>query len=602
MKKILLLFCLLWVHHLTIGQTITVPFTRGGNADAGTVLTVNVNDAQYSISDFTGAEVASESDISSGERGGAIYYQANNSLYISLSKGERIAGRKQGYGSIFRYDLTTKKTHVIFKSESSINTSDSNGAIPIGGMELYDNKLYGVCMNGGDDGIGVIYSIDPQNNDAYEIVHHFKAGSGGHPTCKPYLQGSVLYGFGNLGSTNKGDLIYSYDINTKSYTVLYDSNSGFAATTRDLFYRNNKLYLARDLGIAEFDLSNNIIDTYYLGYEASIGSTCYGFTYNNGNGKWRAIFSKGGQNNKGSLCEFTWASDGIGFINIYSYGIGGESPTTPLTDGLLGNQYGLIPSNSLNSQSILYQFSTSGVKSILHTFTGGEMGRFVRIAPVLIGAKLYGVTEAEGALNSGTIWSYDLETSSFETEKGLGFESGKAPLGGLVPISGTESIMTATLGTKFNKGALLTYNYATKNITNVSITSPEVVQSRHKPIYYNNETWMLVVLNASVGQVTYKSTMAIAKLNKTTGVFTDHIPISPSTSVVDPNSIVEGNIIQENNMIYGMSLKSLWRVDLDAKTFTSLHDFDKNTEGSSPVSILKTGKSNLWLFIARRCK
>lgn len=77
-----------------------------------------------------------------------------------------------GCGVVFSYDLYTEKEHVLFAF------TGKNGAFPLGGVVELNGKLYGTTQQGGANGLGTVFQIDP-NSGAEKVEHSFSGGSDG---------------------------------------------------------------------------------------------------------------------------------------------------------------------------------------------------------------------------------------------------------------------------------------------------------------------------------------------------------------------------------------------------------------------------------------
>lgn len=304
-----------------------------------------------------------------------------------------------GYGdscTCYKYDCHTG----IFYDIHDFAADPIHGETSYGGMMLAsDGKLYGTTYSGGTYNKGVVFSIDPNNNDLYTDIHDFNdtLGSLASGVIMQANDGK-LYGFTGSGGLNGVGVIFSINISNNSYSVLYDFSTATGASPyfgRMIQATNNKLYGLTQGGgangqgvIFSFDITNN---TYadIQDFDATHGSVPYGSVIQATDGKLYGLTSTGGYTNQGI---------------IFSYDIG----TSNLVD--------------------LYDFnSTSGYgpqKSLMEASTG----------------KLFGTTLFGGADGWGSIFNYDITTSTFTKIIDMDSVIGEGPDCDLLEASITSGI------------------------------------------------------------------------------------------------------------------------------------------------------------------
>lgn len=529
------------------------------------------------------------SDFAPTAKSGIHYESSNNSLYIVAKRGARRVGNGTPNGSIFKYDLDTKKTTLI----KQFGQIESEGKYPFGVVKKVGSKLYGVTGSGGEYNHGVIYSIDIAT-DTYTVIHSFNGTTdGGEPTCQLFKEGNILYGAGKRGNGDNGESFFSYDVSTSTFTPIYVGTLTASATIRGLFKRNNILYSTLNQGIRKLDMTNpSIGPTMYftgLGGEAGIGSKAFEFTQRFSDANWYTIFEQGGINNFGSIARFDFSSSSI--INVHNFqgGADGQSPSTQLVNGLAGAIYGTAPTGT-GDQYVLYKVSSSGVYSILHTFNSTNDGMSISAVPVLVGGKLYGISESNGANDGGTIWSYDFDNNLFSVEEQLGFENGKSPVNGLASgANASEYLYSTYQGGNPHKGTVNQFNSTNNSTSLISIiTDPKISKMYYRPILRNGKYYIFPEFGAGI----YDSFFGLAELDINTGLIIGTPTLvspsgTPNTSL--PASLVYSSIIEEGGMIYGASLGDLWSIDIDNESFTSIYAFNAATDGNVTGSLIKNG-------------
>jgi uncharacterized repeat protein (TIGR03803 family) len=596
MKKLIILV-LIPFGFLAQSQTISVPLLRGGEFSGGTILQVDATNGNYEATPMVGkignrTEGAENNGVVTTANSGIHYEASNNSLYITAKEGARKVGRAYGLGVIYRYDISSGTTHMIHE----FGFDDSQGTYPFGTLQNIGGQLYGVTQKGGEFGFGTIYSINP-STDAYTVLFSFNGTTdGGYPRCQLFADGNVLYGAGGQANAIQGESFFSYDVSSSVYTTLH-LGAGVNSDIKGLFKHNNKLYISQGDNINELDLANLSGGTsgYYLGAGgniASFGNRPFEFVYDNGLGAWLTTFTNGGVNGHGTIAKINFnGTNPVSVLHSFSGGTNGQDASSKMTQGLLGSIYGLASQGS-GEDYVLFEYNSTGVYSILHSFTAQNDGLKIRATPVLVGSKLYGIAEQNGQYGAGTIWSYDLSGGAFNVEAQLGYENGRNPLSGLVlnPIT-SELDFTVQHNSSNARGAINSFN-ATANSYNTitSLNTSNIGRVSYKPFYYNNKVLVL----AQLGQgaiATYNSTNAIVEIDIATGdIIGNIIPIAPDANLANiSNSIVQGNIIQENNMLYGGTVGLLFSFDLASMTYNTLHTYTGATDGISTVGVSMDG-------------
>lgn len=586
MKKIYLLYLGLFLAPLVYGQTLTIPMAEGGNYEGGTILSVNTLDGTYTAYSNPGKIGTNSYLQSTGDLGGMTYVPANNSIYVLLNTGQRETGAPDGMGMLFKYDLSQNTTSII-KSFSYFNTS--SGIHPQGGLTLSGNKLYGTCIAGGENEDGLIFYIDI-TDDSYHILTHFDEPiTGGAPTCEPIVVGNFLYGGGKHSTNGHGYMLYRYNLTTDSLENIIDAPSSSSNTypILGLYERNGLIYYTAINDINYYNPSDGTYHTHFVG-QSGIGKEPVGFTYNNGDGSWYTNFTYGGQHNKGSIGKIIYSNPKV--INEHSFTSGSEYPISKLTAGLQGDMYGVIHTDNFSTSSKLYKYTVTGIYSELYTFSGGSDGRFVRMPPVLVGTDLYGISEWEGDYGTGVLWKYDLLQDTLGIVNQLGFYKGRSPIRQVTPTTQDEFIGLMSRGGFQDQGVLFRFNQLTQDMATENIIDPDISDIYYQPFTYQDSLYGILELKLSAAQ-NYNSYTVIARFDSANHYFNEFTPVSPSVipGVPLPTSIMHGNVIQEDSLLYGCTDSQFWKYNLSTKKLTVLHDFDYAQEGRLVSHIEKSG-------------
>jgi len=193
---------------LSDGKLYGMTFLGGPNG-AGTIFSFDPSTTQFTT-------LHSFINISGGQPYyGSLIEATNGSLY-----GMTYYGGANNAGVIFSYDPAINTYNELYAFD---NTS---GGHPYGSlMQATDGNLYGMTSSGGSNGDGVIFRFNI-NTSVYTDLLYFNGTNGSSPR-RSLIQGSTgkLYGTTYVGGTYSSGVVFSYDINTSTYTKLVDFNS-----------------------------------------------------------------------------------------------------------------------------------------------------------------------------------------------------------------------------------------------------------------------------------------------------------------------------------------------------------------------------------------
>ena len=148
-----------------------------------------------------------------------------------------VNGGSNGYGVIFSFDAVTL-TYIKLK-----DFDFANGGLPQGSLiQATDGKLYGMTVYGGSNSYGVIFSYDPSTG-MFSKLKDFDYTNGGYPHGS-LIQATngKLYGMTVNGGNNGYGVIFSFDPVTLTYTKLQDFNGGGHPNGSLIQAANGKLY------------------------------------------------------------------------------------------------------------------------------------------------------------------------------------------------------------------------------------------------------------------------------------------------------------------------------------------------------------------------
>ena len=308
------------------------------------------------------------------------------------------------------------------------NTSSPYGFFPTGDLLQVGGKLYGMTLEGGTIGDGVLFSYTIVGN-TYTDLENFDnntAPKGAYPYSDVINVSGILYGMTEDGGANNDGVIFSYNIGTSTYTDLYDFNGGTGGK-------------------------------YPKGSLVAIGNVLYGMTYVGGTNSIGNIFSYNiGTNTYANLYNFTSAT--------------GQNPYGSLTvDGSI--LYGMTEAGGTSNEGVIFSFNPIGnIYTDLVNFNGasipkGSNPQFGFLT--LYNSILYGMTEGGGANGDGVIFSYNPSLTTYtDLYDFSGGTGGQYPFGSLLLSGNTFFGMTRTGGTA-SAGNIFSFDISTSTYTNL---------------------------------------------------------------------------------------------------------------------------------------
>ena len=145
--------------------------TAGGAAANGTIFSVATNGTGFSVlRNFSGLDAQSGTNTDGAIPAGGLIADGGV-LY-----GTTAAGGPGGSGTVFSIrtngaDFTTLHG---FSAPDPATLTNIDGAMPCGRLVLSDGTLYGTTFSGGHGGRGTLFSMQTNGND-FTVLHHFSA-------------------------------------------------------------------------------------------------------------------------------------------------------------------------------------------------------------------------------------------------------------------------------------------------------------------------------------------------------------------------------------------------------------------------------------------
>lgn len=272
-----------------------------------------------------------------------------------------------------------------------------DGGVPLSGVMIVSNTLFGTTLYGGSSGYGTVFSINADGT-GFTSLYSFDGGSDGKwPGAGLALSANTLYG-ATSGGGNGGGTIYSIITDGSAFAPLYQ----FSPASMNAIGANTNAD----------GLSPNCL--------AVSGNQLYGTS------------SDGGPYVNGTV--FVLNTDGTSFrmLHAFTYGAGygrffrnadGSNPGFVLVSG--DTLYGTTASGGSSGYGTVFKLKTDGTGfTVLHNFTlpkgtaGSNGTNSDGVDPrtlVLSGTTLYGTTEFGGRSGTGTLFKMNLDGTGFTT-------------------------------------------------------------------------------------------------------------------------------------------------------------------------------------------
>jgi uncharacterized repeat protein (TIGR03803 family) len=305
----------------------------------------------------------------------------------------------------------TAQSIVTLHSFTPLGETNRDGALPLGGLVLASNLLYGTTGEGGSGGNGVVFSVSSDGSD-FVPLHSFAALSknsagtltnsdGAFPTGTLVLSDGTLYGTASAGGAYGNGTVFTAQSGGSSFTVLHDFTGVFADSSG---LSTNRDGAKPSAGLT---LSGNLL----------FGTTPEGGRFGNGT-------------------VFRLNRDGTGFQVLHHFTATSPDSSVVLTNGdgsrphsslvLSGNTlFGTTSSAGGGGQGTVFSLSADGTAfTTLHSFTAisgnpSSSTNYDGASPMggllLQGPTLYGTASAGGEWGEGTVFAVHLDGTDFTT-------------------------------------------------------------------------------------------------------------------------------------------------------------------------------------------
>ena len=330
-------------------------------------------------------------------------------------------GGQFNLGVLFEYDTASNRSKKIIDFNGA-----GNGSNPRGSLTLSPNgKLYGMCSQGGNNNYGVLFEYNP-SNDSFVIKHHFDGNNGRNPFGNlTYHSSGKLYGLTYQGGSSNDGILFEFLLSNDSFYKRHDFDG--SSTGRNpfgsLFQASNGLMYgmtyqggANNFGVVfSFDPSTNIFDHRIDFAGSTSGSNPYSTFAQGPNGNLYAMTYLGGSNNLGTLFEYDVSNNTINKKLDFNGTNNGRNPFGNLTLKSNGLFYAQTPYGGANNAGTIFSFDPSNNSySKKLDFSASAQGRLPFGSLFLASNQtFYGMTYQGGTSNSGVLFQYNSINSSY---------------------------------------------------------------------------------------------------------------------------------------------------------------------------------------------
>lgn len=316
---------------------------------------------------------------------------------------------------IYSFNLSTKAFTNLYNLDV-----DEDMYLPISMISTSSGKTYGISYQGGNIyNRGTLFYYDYTTNKPIKKLDFGSDPRGHYPIALLEASDGKLYGRAERGGSFNFGMLFEYNMQTESFTNKLNLSSTIGGRYGGMIEVNGKLYLLCQSGatsgagsIIEYDIVTG--NTTTINHMASIGAQFpAGSPLLASNGKLYGTSTAGGANGVGVIFEYDIATGALTKKVDMATATGGASIST-LVEGTSNKLYGLAPSGGANSMGTLFEYdiATSTFTSKINfngTTQGGQpTGSLMKAS----NGKLYGATQTGGAHGYGTFFEYNPSTNA----------------------------------------------------------------------------------------------------------------------------------------------------------------------------------------------
>ena len=337
-------------------------------------------------------------------------------LKDSMLYGTTLFGGTHNKGTIYRINTDASEYRTIY------NFSNSNdGSVPIGSMLVDDTLLYGMASSQGSGFESTIFCIDPDGNN-YSVLKQLADSEGYTPYGSLIQWEDTLFGMAAYGGdmstfTNGCGTIFRIQKDGSNFEVI----NTFTGSESDGREPHGSLYLSGGIlyGMTLWGGSEGLGTIFRINTDGSDFNLIHNFTGNTDDGSYphaslcgsgNTLYGttrEGGAHYDGTI--FSMEKDGNNFRVLHSFS-GGQQGRFPFCTLTQNNHmlYGTTFYGGEYDKGTIFQIDTSGGNfTILHSFEDSN-GQNPVSSLLLNDSKLYGVAPPGASIAGGILFAFDL--------------------------------------------------------------------------------------------------------------------------------------------------------------------------------------------------
>jgi uncharacterized repeat protein (TIGR03803 family) len=165
----------------------------GGSWNSGTIFAIDTDGTSFTnLHNFSARNYSTNSDGANLQDGLTV---SGGTLY-----GIAAYGGAAGNGTIFKLNTDGSGFSTLYNFSPAVDYVNADGELPLGGLVLSGDTLYGTADLGGTVGDGTVFQLKTDGT-GFLVLHTFAGGSDGYGPAGVTLSENVLYGisFGSSG-------------------------------------------------------------------------------------------------------------------------------------------------------------------------------------------------------------------------------------------------------------------------------------------------------------------------------------------------------------------------------------------------------------------
>jgi uncharacterized repeat protein (TIGR03803 family) len=344
-------------------------------------------------------------------------------------------------------------------------TNTPDGRIPLAGLVLSGNVLYGTTYRGGGADNGIVFKVNTDGS-GFTVLHSFSAlglfatnADGANPQGNLAFDGDNLFGTArnggyvtNISSVSGNGTVFVVGTNGTSFSVLDYMPSSFPHPMAGLLLESNRFYgtiygnshgtvFAVNPNGTDFTTSTAVVGSHPQASLVFGSNTLYGTVWGSGGSDYGSVFAI--------------STNGTGYSNLVTFSY--QSATNggqPAADLVMSGEtlYGTCSSFGGVGGSgggTVFKINTDGTGfTILKNFVNNANdidGSAPAAGLVLSGSTLYGTTKWGGSGSEGTVFRIGNDGTGYVVLKNFSGSDGANPVADLV-LDGSTLYGTTSFG------------------------------------------------------------------------------------------------------------------------------------------------------------